>query len=444
MRTPVRRALGLCLDAMSSRAASFWVIGAWIALALVWLVPFQLTGQPEATLRGIGNDWLPFRAAHRALVATSAVCGLVRLGKDLGRLRLKRSAGRPLPLEPMDSCVGDLEAARAALGRMGFAVSRLEDRVTGVQRRWSLLSGSLFHLGVPLLAAGLVAHAATAGSIQFRLIEGQSSDVPLAGLAAGEGDWEALPSSAASLTLETLEPSFFQDVLLFERLAATVVEEGTGRTRGFSLSSPLWLDPFTLMSVQDFGYAPRVQLLSPSGEVVEEVIAAAALFPPGSLDRVSLPGHGYTVSMVVYPDHARMGGRDVSASYNLRNPKVLMGVERTFPSGIVEGRRLVSVGETLGVSGMDVRVAEMRRFGVLRVWRSYGWPLLALAGVMMTAGLGCRTLLPARHVVVWRHGEGLGVLARVDGRPGRAAGLPLAREVGRRISDGASGEGAGT
>lgn len=428
----VTRMFRRCVDALASRVVSFWVIGAWIALALVWLVPFQFTGQPEATLEGIGNDWLPFRTVHAALALTALACGLVRLSRDLRRVRRDPPLDRPVPDAPAARCDGELEDALDVLTGAGFDAALGPDRVVAVHRRWALLGGSLFHLAIPLLAAGLALHAATYGSMQMRLIEGQGTDVVAASIGSGEGRWEGLRSRIASLTLERVEPVFYRDILLFEQLEATVVHDRSDRRREFSLSSPLWLDPFTMLSIQDFGYAPHIQLLTPGGEVAEEVIASAAVFPPGSQDKVSLPANGYTVSMVVFPDHGVVGGRDVSMSYNLRDPRVLLGIERTFPSGDLEARRLVALGEKVRAVGFDVVIKDIRRFGVFRVWRSYGWPLIALSAVMMLAGLTARILFPCREVAVWRIDGGLGMVVRVDGRPGRAGSeLLLAWLCGR-------------
>lgn len=415
-----RRMLHEAADFLSSRAISFWVMGAWVALAVVWVLPFQLTGQPETTVANIATTWLPFRIAYGALLAMTTVCGLLRFVRDLKRAQGPLPVGRPLPSEPLTCARGTLEEAGAVLDSMGFETARADDRVVGVNRRWSLLGGSFFHLSVPLVAAGLLLHAVSYGSIQFRLIEGQSADHILASVTAGEGRWEPLVSAAASRTLESVEPSFYEDVLLFERLDAVVTDDRTGSRDAMSLASPLWLDAFTIQSIQDFGLAPVVELVDAEGRVVEEVIAALDVFPPGAQDRVRLPVNGVTVSMVVYPDHGIVAGRDVSKSYNLRNPRILAGVEQDFPAGMVQARKLVKVGETVPGSDPMVRISEIRRSGTFKVWRSYGWPLLAFSALLMLTGLTARILLPRREVVVWRHSGGLGMTARIDGRTGAA------------------------
>lgn len=430
----VRRAYRAAVKVLASRAVSLWVMGALVGLIAVWLVPFQLTGQPETTLAGIGNDWLPLRVAYAALVVTSFACGSVRLRRDLRRMCAPLPVERPLPSEARHVIKGTLAAAREVLGKAGFEMAGGPDRVVAIQRRWSLIGGATFHLCVSFLAVGIALHGATYGSIELRLAEGQSTDLVIDTVERGDGDWEGLPSAVASLTLEEVETSFYRDVLLFDTLDATFLDERTGRRSTMSLSSPMWLDPFTTMSIQDFGLAPHIQLVEPDGGVVEEVVAVAAVFPPGGQDRVRLPFNGYTVSMIVYPDHGVVGGRDVSLSYNLDNPRILVGVEQDYPPGMMRVRRLVSLDETVPGTDLQVKVKDLRRFGELRVWRSYGWPLLVLSSLVMLAGLTSRTLFPCREIVLWPLGDGLGVAARVDGRPGPHGGDGFVEDLAERIA----------
>lgn len=426
------RTLRRGLDALASRTLSFWVMGAWIALAVVWLIPFQLTGQPDATLEGIATRWLPFRIVYAELLVTTLVCALARLRKDVRRARSSASLERPLPERPAARVSGTLDATAEALTALGFRVRHGDDRVLGVRRPWSLVGGALFHLGLPLLAAGLLVHAVTAGSLNFRLIEGQRTD-PMLAKASGTGSWRPLRSSAASLTLESVQPEYFGDVLLFSRLEARF-RGRDGSAHDLSLASPMWLDPFTMISIQDFGVAPRFQVLGPGGTVAEDVVTDMSIFPPGNQDSAQLPLTGYLVTLKLYPDHGVVAGRDVSLSYNLRAPRMLMGVERTEPAGVLIDRRLVAPGEPIADGSRAVLVKELRRYGEFRVWRSYGMPIVLLAGLLLTAGLAVRFLIPREDVVAWEDAGGIALMARVDGRAASGA-RPLLDRIATAVAE---------
>ena len=61
---------------VSSRVA-LWLMISWLALVLVWVVPFILTGQPEQTVSAIGQEWLPFRIVYASLAVVSILCAIL-------------------------------------------------------------------------------------------------------------------------------------------------------------------------------------------------------------------------------------------------------------------------------------------------------------------------------------------------------------------------------
>lgn len=337
---------------------------------------------------------------------------------------------------------GALEDAVTVLRSRRFLVETRSDRVLGRRNGVSVLAGSVFHLGIPVLALGLLLHGATFGSTHFRVIEGQSTDDALV-RAQGTGRWQALPATVSSMTLESVEPAYFRDVLLFERLDAALRDDRTGSTKRFSLASPAWLDPFTMVSIQDFGIAPHLRVYDAKGEAEEDVVLDMAIFPPGEQDTADLPLSGYRATIVLYPDYGQVGGRDVSLSYNVRNPKMLVGLEQANRPGMVITRRLVSVGERIPGYQRAFEVVELRYYGELRVWRSYGWPLVVLAALMLVGGLVGRILLPREDMVIWALPGGLGMSARVDGR-GRAGAAALLDSVAERIEGATAGRSSAT
>lgn len=414
-RVDARSLIGRAVDLLASRTLSFWVMGAWIALATVWLIPFQVTGQPDATIQGIARHWLPFRMVYAALLVTTLVCALVRLRKDWRRANFVTPADRPLP-STSSAVVGEtgLDDVASRLEGMHYEVRRFPDRVLAVRHRWSVLGGSVFHLALPMLALGFLVHALTFSSINFRLVEGQSTDQVLRSVTSGKGAWKPLRSSVESIALEQVQPRYFKDVLLFDRLDAQVRFQRTGTSRGLSLASPLWVDPFTMISIQDFGVAPRFQILR-ANKIEDDIIADMSIFPPGNEDSADLPKTGYTVSAMLYPDYSVVNGQDVSLSYNLRNPRLRVALEQANKPGVIVTRRLVRVGERVPATQDTFVVKELRYYGEFRVWRSYGFPLVVLSALLILGGLVMRFLLPRQDLVAWTSPDGVALLARVDG-----------------------------
>lgn len=392
----------------SSRATSMWVIGAWLGLWLVWLLPFHFAGMSEDTLTAIGEKTLAFRAVYAAVLATTLACTLRRVRRDL-----KRGRGWIEPATtsgvPVDRAVS-IDQITESLQAEGFELRREGASVTAVRNRWSALGGSVFHLSLLVIALGLYAHSAASWSYPLRVTEGQTVGEALAQV----GPAQQAPSAVRSLqdlSLVSLAPQYFRDVLLFSRLDATV--ERAGRRSTFSLSSPLWLDPVTILRVQDFGLAPRFQVIV-DGKILQDSVVSMRLFPPGTQDSATLESRGLVVDAVAFPDHGVVAGRDVSLSYNISNPRLLASVRQdsAVPQKYL-ARALLAPGESVQAGPVSVRFVGFERFGSFQVTRSWGMPILLIGGMLLVGGLAWRVLWPRIDLVVWED-DGLHFESRVD------------------------------
>lgn len=400
---------------LGSRPVSFAVMGAWALLLLMWLAPFELSGLPETQIEAIATEWLPFRVAYAALLLVTLACTVERIRRDVRRLE------RPVPsadaLErrtPLGHIVGeDLVRVAGRLSQAGYRVKVADHALVGVLRSWAPLGGSALHVALLLAAVGIGLHAWTAAEVDFRAIEGESL-APLVGTPVEETQ---LRKTVADARLGTITPAYYEDVLLFTSLEATL-ERADGRADDLSLARPLWLDPFTYLSVVDYGYAPHFTVVRESGEVLDDVVTAMSLFPPGNADRASLSGSRLLLDVVVYPDYAQLAGRDVSLSYNKANPRVLINALSEGTSVALGGRALLEVGEPFeletSVGRATITVAEVRNYGTFRISRSYGMPVLVLAGILAVVGLGVRVYGRRVDVVVWQQDGGLVYDAHVD------------------------------
>lgn len=418
---------------LSSRRASFWVLGAWIALLLVWLVPFQLTGQSDDTLHGIATDWPPFIFVYVVVLITTVLCAIGRLVRDLRRVGRLPSLSRPLPTAPLAIARDASVSAAETLSRHGYRVREGDDRLVAVRRPWSVAGGAVFHLGLGVLAIGIVVHILTFASAGIEVIEGQPMADRISDATDVRGDISGFSDALAALTLTDVEPAYYRDVLLFTQLKARVARAGSEGEDDFTLASPLWLDPFTLISIRDYGFAPHFRVTNnESGAVEEDVIVAMKVFPPGNEDTIDLPSGYFRVTLMVFPDHGVREGRDVSLSYNVKRPMFRVAMEEGVKPGIVAARQLVGLNEPVVGADRTVAIVDLRKYATVAIVRTYAWPIFLVAAIMVLGGLIARFLFPREDVVLWPVEDGRGVSVRVEGH-GPAASRLAAQRIARLL-----------
>ncbi|MHB1341784.1 MAG: cytochrome c biogenesis protein ResB [Coriobacteriia bacterium] len=409
VRDGVRHGAEWILRQLRSRRFSGWLIGAWIALVLVWLVPFQVTGQPDETINEIATRWWPMVIVQVLLLAATLLCTFDRARRDLRRARQWSNMPRRL-VAPVRVDVANLDDAASRLGSSGLSVVVTGNTVIGVRRPWAALGGSVFHLALAVIVVGVVLDANLASSVAFRLTETQAvgqSLVPESELAAD------VLGTVGHWTLTGVEPEYYRDVLLFTRLDAAFAD-GSGRAREMSLSRPIWLGPSRTLTIQDYGFALRVVADTADGIQVSDSAAAMDIFPPGKEDSVDVPGTQIRLHIVLFPDHGVVDGRDVSMSYALRDPKLLVTAERITPDREVLARALVAPGQPVETPYGTVTVAEVKRFGSFKVNSTPGLWFLVAGWVLASGGLAVRLLARRFDVVVEQTGEGFVMDAWLD------------------------------
>lgn len=416
------------VSVLESRVVSFWLLGAWIAMTVVWIVPFQLTGQPAETIRAIAEDWLVLRAIYAAVGITTLACAWTRAARDLRRFSAEDPA-RPTPTATAEPVAGiDIEWLGGWLRARGYRVATVGDRLSAVRNPYSLLGGSLFHFGIVLLGMSLVGHLLTVNTTTLRITEGQT--VEDAAAASGIG---SLPAQLRYMTLESIEPEYHEDVLLFTQLDARMTT-ADGRARSFSLSRPQWLGPTMLLSISDYNLAPHFEVRTPDG-ATNEYVVAMNLSPPGAEDQTEIPNVPLNISIAAYPDHGVFEGRDVSLSYNINNPAFLVSLSDIGRNGTLLARELVAIGEPVSAAGHAIRISGLSRYGTFRLTRAPAVPFMALSFITLTAGVVWRYVLRRRTVMAWASPDGVLVDGWLD-MGGRAIGRhqvveELRKAVGR-------------
>jgi hypothetical protein len=194
------------------------------------------------------------------------LCTVERARRDWRRCARRGVPGRAHELEagPLVLRRGTLDDVEASLRETGFAVEREGDAMHAVRGRFRPMWGSVFHVALLLTVGAFVLAVATTTQVGMELIEGQTAAQFFATLPE-RPQTESIAARLGDLTLRRIEPRFFGPYLLFQQLDATAAFRGKERT--FALAQPLWIDPVTYVSVQDFNYAPRLVQKDAAGKV---------------------------------------------------------------------------------------------------------------------------------------------------------------------------------
>ena len=403
---------------LSSHSLGYWLLLAWLALLLVWVLPFTLTGQAEETVAAIALDWLPIKFVYWALGVATVGCTVNRALRDWRRCRSLGVPKRTSVLEGGLWLPGETTSnARDTLESCGFIVSAESDSgaFRAVRGRFGPLWGSLFHVSLLLLAVAFVVNLATMRTSGIELIEGQTASDFLQSV-PDTPERSLFRDKLATLELESVTPRFFDQYLLFERLDAQVTY--LGRSRRMSLSQPLWLDAVSYMSIQDFNYAPHVVLTSSDGRTLDDAISSLKLFPPGAQDTLSLPIGKVSLALEVFPDHAVIDGVDASRTYNLANPRVRATVFEEVSGATTQrvlGRQLIAPGEEIVIpDGTRIRLEEIRYVGTFGLTYAPAAPFVAILAILVLLGLGGRLFRPRLDVIGRGDDDGVWVDARMD------------------------------
>ena len=368
----------------------------------------------------------PFWGIYALLLLNTGWCLWLRLPL----LRRELSVSPPSPGQvsswELPAVFADLERARAGLRRLGFVVRPAADGgLWGLKHRWSGLGTYLFHGSFFVVAAGFV--TTLAFREEYRVVAAVGEDF------VGAPDQVLSREGSPLITRgppevrfnhERLEPAFWGDQLLFTQLRSTLRFEGEQRAQT-QINRPLWLGFGTFLRLSGFGYAPRFELRSSAGKVLESSFKKLAIFPPGQRDSFRPERYPHRFYLQLYPDLVEEEGQPTSRTLNLVNP----GFQVHALRGRVDlGEKLLHGGEEAFVfESLELRFPEVRYWGEFKILRDPGAPILGLGFLMALAGLGIK-LRGRRADVCWRSGEGgaFGVLRGFGGEAPSGASLTRA------------------
>ncbi|TLM80536.1 MAG: cytochrome c biogenesis protein ResB [Actinobacteria bacterium] len=402
----------------ASRRLATSLMVSWMALLLIWVVPFQFYRLTEAEVANIVLRERFFHIVYALVVVSLSFCMLQRLGPVIRRAaRLPGAApsGGPAPVR----VEGAYEAARAdrALADAGYATRVVRPEwAWGTRNRWSGLGTIVLHVGILLVMFAAVPQLDARRNFVGRAVvaEGETFD----GAAASYNSVDtSAPPPALSFTLDRVTAAFHEDILLFTRLDGAV-RDANDKRHTVKVSAPWIAGPATAVALEDFGYAPIVEV-SALGKS-KAAVYKMKVFPPGTEDsldvRLDTPSD-YRIYLKVLPDYVDRGGSAGSKSFNLSNPRFIVTPARILADRT--DRRLgepltVGIGEPARAQEVTVTVKGVRTYGVFRVTSSPSAPFLIAALACLGIGGAVRALFPRSEAVI-RSSEGaVEVAATVD------------------------------
>lgn len=416
------RYLRAAYQLLASRQLAVTLMISWAMLLVVWLIPFIIYGLPAQQIDRIVTGEFFFRLVYAALLATTGICILARAPRLIANaLRRPQPTARPrIGGTPQGQLSAPWSADRAARVAKALRMHRVvsgDGWAWGVRNRLAPLGTIVFHLSFFLIVGagwlGLQPSARFEGKSAVSVGETfQSTDeTAFTDLLTPEQDPPEI-----SFTVESFEPRFYEDILLFTKLQG-VIKDSTGGSHRVAVGHPWVVSPTTLLSIEDFGYSADAQMTRMDGTLVGPFVYKLKVFPAQMRDSFSINGTAgtYRVDVQVYGDYVDREGTPGSASFNLANPRLAITVNRILTTGMAQPvvtERIVALGEEIDVEGDTLVINQLPYYGVFRISRLSSAPL-ALAGiVLLVTGAVMRLVFPRVEILIAQDADGIVLFVR--------------------------------
>lgn len=385
------------LDRVLFATRRFWLdLGAWLGfwklsivlmvLAAVYylLLAVWSTASPPHVVRNIAL-LAPFWVIYALILANTGTCLWRRraaLLRDLarGRTYRDRPPGWTIDLPPE---TGPREA-RTLLKRAGYRVRRTPE---GVRGRWAVLGSYLFHGAFFVIGLGFLLTFSLRAETTLRVAEGEILEDP---------------PSGPSFVVRRITPEFWQDQMLFTMLEADLGWEDGSRSLT-RINHPVPVGAASFLRLSGFGYAPRYELVSREGAILDTAWVKMNLFPPGSRDWFRVEDYPHRFYLSVVPD-------PIDSSLNLKEPRIDLEIYRGQTS---LGQASLDLGQGYEFEGLVMRIAEIRYWGEFSLVRDPGAIPIFLGFAIGLIGLVLR--LPGERSEATFQPAGDGKPARIDG-----------------------------
>lgn len=395
MRTVIR--------AIGSRRMATTLLLIWLTLLVMWIVPFEFYGLDVGQLRFIIYQEPFFRAVYILLVVNTLFCVITGLPRTV-----KRAHTAPLPdarprvggrFATIEGEWSEQLAETVARGRGYSSVVVGDGWIWAVKNRFSPWGHVMLHLGLILFViAGLMSldpgSDVTGKSV---VVEGEMFDAGTSQIIDVSPEGAKLP--AVRFTVKDVESRFHEDMLLFTRLRSEVVDS-SGDKHDVRVGSPWFVDPFTVVSLDDFGFAPVVSVSSETTSMSGLVYKLKA-FPSGTADYFTVSddtGATYEIKVAVYGDYLERDGKHGVASFNLtKEPRLLVSAGRVRSDEAqtpVVTDRLVRLGEPIDLGTSRLTFDTVLEYGLFRITRMTTAPVVFAGLAVVLAGFVLSLLFP--------------------------------------------------
>jgi hypothetical protein len=257
---------------------------------------------------------------------------------------------------------------------VAYLVTRARRAAIGVTA-WALAAS------LCLMTAGYWIGALKGYSADMVITEGQSlGGAELEGYSSGGYRGKYAPAPEILITLEGLEPVFSGDGSLLEGLAAHLSVAREEGSAGGAITIARDTDGISAYGYRislgdEFGYAPRYELMSDQGRLLDSAFVSLNIFPPGREDFFRLLSP-LTYYVRYYPGTDGGPGTPMLSVRIARNKDV-----------IHDGR--VAVGEVFESANASMSFPEVRMWTTIRVSRDPG-RIYLLAGALLALAALCR------------------------------------------------------
>jgi cytochrome c biogenesis protein ResB len=316
---------------------------------------------------------------------------------DGGVLRAEVAAGRT-----------DLEARlRGALRRGGYRVmpSEPEGTLLAVKNRYSPIGFLLFHLSFVLCLVGALGISYTRFSGKLTLTEGQSFDGDIAQfhrISDNPRLFKELPP--LGLMLDEVRPHYERDVPSSLEAVLQVYDGADTRREVIDVNVPIKRGPLTIHA-SDIGVSPLVEILGPSGQVLDGAYFALNVLHGQSDSFVFESDPRFSFYVEFYPDYEVVDGLMRTRSIELRNPAFFLAVTKEGEQ-VFQGT--VKPGEPAEFGNFALRFGGIRYWVEFIVVREYGVYPLVLGFILASAGLVMRLVFYQRRMTMVLEPQGDG------------------------------------
>lgn len=407
---------------LASRQLAVALMTSWTMLLVVWLIPFIIYGLPAPQIDRIVTGEFFFRLVYAALLAATGACMLARARRLFASaLRTPQPTARPrIGGTPQAQLSAPWSAERASSVTAALRMRRVVSGDTwawGVRNRLAPLGTVVFHLSFFLIVGA--AWLALQPGARFEGMSAVSVGESFQSTAEGAFTDLLTPEQDppdVSFTVESFEPRFYQDILLFTKLQG-VVTDATGGSHRVAVGHPWIVSPTTLLSIEDFGYSADAQITRLDGTLVGPFVYKLKVFPAEMQDSFSISGTegAYRVDVQVYGDYVDRDGVPGSASFNLSNPRLLITVNRILTTGMalpVVKDRIVALGEEIDVEGDTLVINALPYYGVFRLSRLSSAPFAMAGLVLLVTGAVMRLVFPRVEVLIAENDDGTALFVR--------------------------------